>query len=131
MFCNHPVSDLVARINNGYMAKKEIIYSPSSCLREDVLNIMKAEGYILHYSKIADGSNENFKVHLKYTCGVPAVKEICVVSKPGRRVYVSSSKIPLVKNGLGVVVLSTSAGVIVGYEARNKNLGGEILLKIF
>lgn len=132
MSFNHPVSDLVAIIKNGYMAKKATISSPSSRLRESILQVLKEEGYILSYSKSKGENNlERFDIHLKYHYSAPVVKEIQVVSKPGKRVYCGSEDIPLVKNGLGVVVISTSKGVIADHKARSEKLGGEILLKIF
>jgi small subunit ribosomal protein S8 len=132
MFFNHPVSDLVARIKNGYMANKPSISSPISRLRENVLNILKEEGYILNYIKVKqEGEVEKFDIHLKYHYSAPVVDEIAVVSKPGRRVYCGSDEIPLVKNGLGMVVMSTSKGVLADHDARSQKLGGEILLKIF
>ncbi len=131
MSFNHSVSDLVARIKNGYMAKKSVISSPVSQLREDILKILKEEGYILNYSKVKEGNFDKFDIHLKYHFSNPVVNEITVVSKPGRRVYCHADKIPLVKNGLGMVVISTSSGVMMDYEARTKKLGGEILFKIF
>lgn len=132
MFFNHPVSDLVARIKNGYMARKATISSPVSRLRENVLHILKEEGYILNYSKIKEkGVAEKFDIHLKYHYSDPVVNEIQVISKPGRRVYCPADKIPLVKNGLGMVVISTSQGVIADHDARTKKLGGEVLFKIF
>ncbi len=132
MFFNHPVSDLVARIRNGYMAKRAVISSPASKLRENILKILKEEGFILNYSKVKESDAiERFDIHLKYYYSNPVVNEISVVSKPGRRIYSTFDKIPLVKNGLGLVVLSTSQGVIADHEAREKKLGGEVLLKIF
>lgn len=132
MFFNHPVSDLVSRIKNGYMAKKATISSPVSKLRENILHILKEEGYILNYSRIKEeGVAERFDIHLKYHYSAPVVSEISVISKPGRRIYCNADKIPLVKNGLGMVVISTSQGVIADHDARNKKLGGEILFKIF
>ncbi len=131
MSFNHSVSDFVARIKNGYMARKSVISSPVSQLREDILRILKAEGYILNYSKVKDGNFEKFDIHLKYHFSNPVVSEINVVSKPGKRVYCHANQIPLVKNGLGMVVISTSSGVMMDYEARTKKLGGEILFKIF
>jgi len=131
MFFNHPVSDLVSRIKNGYMAKKATVSSPVSRLRENILTILKEEGYILNYSKIKEGAIERFDIHLKYHYSAPVVSEISVVSKPGKRVYCSADKIPLVKNGLGMVVISTSQGVIADHNARSQKLGGEVLLKIF
>ena len=132
MFFNHPVSDLVARIKNGYLAKRVTISSPVSKLRENILHLLKAEGFILSYSKIKEkDAGEKFDIHLKYHSSAPVVSEIEVVSKPGKRVYTSYDKIPVVKNWLGMVVLSTSQGIISDYEAREKKLGGEVLLKIF
>src|SRR3989338_1040978 len=131
MFFNHPVSDLVARIKNGYLAKKNSISSPVSRLRENILHILKDEGYILNYSKLTEDGKERFDIHLKYHYSAPVVSEIEVVSKPGRRVYCHSDQIHLEKKGLGLVLLSTSGGVIADHEARSKKLGGEILLKIF
>ena len=86
---------------------------------------------ILNYAKIKDGSHERFKISLKYHNSSPVLTEISVISKPGRKVYCNSKDIPLVKNGLGMVLISTSQGVVTDYVARTKNLGGEILLKIF
>jgi len=131
MSFNHSVSDIVARVKNGYLAKRDVISSPVSKLRENILTILKDEGYILNYSKVKDGKFERFDIHLKYYHAKPVVSEISVVSKPGRRIYCRSDKIPLIKNGLGVVIISTSAGVMADHEARVKKLGGEVLLKIF
>lgn len=132
MFFNHPVSDLVARIRNGYLAKRAVISSPASKLRENILKILKEEGFILNYSKVKESESiERFDIHLKYHYSNPVVNEISVVSKPGRRIYCAYDEIPLVKNGLGLVVISTSQGVIADHEAREKKLGGEVLLKIF
>jgi len=131
MFFNHPVSDLVTRIRNGYMANKIIITSPVSKLRENILSILKSEGYILNYTKIQDGQKARFDIQLKYHYSSPVVNEIQVVSKPGKRVYCHADQIPLVKNGLGMVVLSTSQGVLADHDARSKKVGGEILFKVF
>ena len=132
MSYNHSISDLVTRIRNGYMVKKTNISSPSSKLREGVLKVLKEEGYISNYSKKKDHEkHEEINIHLKYHNSIPVVAEIEVVSKPGRKVYCSSKNIPLVKNGLGVLILSTSKGIVSDYTARINNLGGKILLKIF
>lgn len=131
MSVNHPVSDLVARVRNGYMVKRSVISCPASKLRENLLKILKDEGYILNYSKIKDGDFEKFDIHLKYHNSSPVVSDIKVVSKPGRRVYCGAKEIPHVRNGLGLVVMSTSQGIFSDHDARAKNLGGEILLKIF
>ncbi len=128
---NHPVSDLVARVKNGYLANRTVINSPVSKLRENILKILKEEGFILSYSKVKSGNLEQFDIHLKYHYSNPVVSEISVVSKPGRRIYCRADEIPSVKNGLGMVIISTSKGVISDHEARVQKLGGEVLLKIF
>lgn len=128
---NHPVSDLVARLKNGYLAKRATISSPVSKLRENILKILKEEGFILNYSKVSSDSAEHFDIHLKYHYSNPVVSEISVVSKPGRKIYCGADNIPSVKNGLGMVIISTSKGVLSDHEARLQKLGGEVLLKIF
>lgn len=127
---NHSVSDLVSRIKNGYLAHKPLIHSPESILRLEVLKVLKNEGYILNYTKNAEDENL-IDIHLKYHNSSPALSEINVISKSGRRVYCTYDKIPLIKNGLGTVVISTSFGVLSGHDAKSKRVGGEILLKIF
>jgi small subunit ribosomal protein S8 len=131
MSFNHPVSDLVATLKNGYLAKTQTVSMPVSKLRDSILTILKEEGYILNYAKIKDGSHDRFKISLKYHNSTPVLTEISVISKPGRKIYCNSKDIPLVKNGLGMVLISTSHGVLPDHVARTKNLGGEILLKIF
>lgn len=132
MSFNHSVSDLVARIRNGYLARRATIACPTSRLRENILKILKDEGYILNYSKVKEeGAAERFDIHLKYHNSSPVMSEIEVISKPGRRIYCHADKIPLVKNGLGMVIISTSKGVIADHDARSQKVGGEILLKIF
>jgi len=131
MSFNHSVSDLVATIKNGYLAKTQTVSMPVSKLRDSILNILKEEGYILNYVKIKDGVHDRFKISLKYHNSSPVLTEISVISKPGRKIYCNSKEIPLIKNGLGMVLISTSQGVVTDYIARTKNLGGEILLKIF
>ena len=128
---NHPVSDLVTRVRNGYLAKRNIINSPVSKLRENILKILKEEGFILSYSKVKTGNHEQFDIHLKYHYSNPVVSEVSVISKPGRRIYCRADEIPSVKNGLGMVIISTSRGVLSDHEARLQKLGGEVLLKIF
>jgi small subunit ribosomal protein S8 len=129
---NHPVSDLVAIIRNGYMAKRDSVKTTVSKIRENILKILKEEGYILGYSKIvSEDKKEYFNIHLKYSSNQPVINEIKVISKPGKRVYCSFNDIPLVKNGLGMVVISTSKGIIADHKARVQKLGGEVLLTIF
>jgi small subunit ribosomal protein S8 len=132
MSVNHAVSDLVCIIRNGYLAKRSVVHSPVSGLRESILKILKEEGYILSYSRLEEKDKaRQFSIHLKYHLSSPVVSEIEVVSKPGRRIYCKAGEIPSVKNGLGMVVISTSNGVMSDHSARGSKVGGEILLKIF
>jgi len=114
------------------MVGRKVVASPVSNLREAILKILKEEGYILNYSQISEKNGKSrFDIHLKYHLSNPVVSEISVVSKPGRRVYCASDKIPVVKNGLGIVVISTSSGVVSDHVARSSKIGGEVLLRIF
>lgn len=129
MSVNHAVSDLVTIIRNGYLAKRKTVNSPISRLRENILNILKEEGYILNYSKSPDA--KTLDIHLKYHLSKPVVSEIQVISTPGKRVYCGVDNIPLIRNGLGVVIISTCKGVVSDSFARTSRVGGEVLLKIF
>ncbi len=131
MSFNHSVSDLVAIIKNGYLAQKTSIQSPVSKLREQILKVLKEEGYVHNYAKIKVNNHDYFNIILKYHNNKPVLSEISVISKPGRKIYCTAEKIPLIKNGLGMSIISTSQGIISDHAARIKNLGGEILLKIF
>ena len=132
MSVNHPVSDIATRIRNGYLAYKNTISSPSSKMRQSILDALKEEGFIAGYAKTKlDNGLEELEISLKYYNQKPVIEQIEVVSKPGRRVYKGCSDIPVVNNGLGVVLVSTSKGVLTDHQAREQNLGGEILLKIF
>jgi len=132
MSVNHSVSDLATIIRNGYMVKRKVVHSPVSNLRESILKILKEEGYILNYSRLGgEGVNTKFVINLKYHQSNPVVSEISVLSKPGKRVYCSADKIPVVKNGLGIVIIYKSKGVVSDHLARESKIGGEVLLRVF
>lgn len=132
MHSNHSISDLVARIKNGYKAKKLTIETPKSKIGEKILLILKNEGYILSYSRIKDiNEKELFLINLKYHNDTPCINDISVISKPGKRVYSGFDKIPSARNGLGIIIVSTSQGLIQDYIAKEKKIGGELLLEIF
>ena len=132
MSLNDPLGDMLTRIRNAYGRKKSTVSTPASRLRVRVLDVLKSEGYIRDYSQTdhADGKSE-ISIELKYYEGAPVVREIARVSKPGRRVYVSVKSIPQVANGLGISILSTPKGVMADHQAREENVGGEILCQIF
>ena len=105
---------------------------PASKLRERVLGVLQQEGFIRGFATVQhEGSQAEIEIELKYFDGAPVVREISRVSKPGRRVYVSAKSIPQVANGLGIAILSTPKGVMADHEAREQNVGGEILCQIF
>jgi small subunit ribosomal protein S8 len=132
MSVNHSVSDLITIVRNGYMVGRKVVKSPVSSLRENILKILKEEGYILNYSKVEEEKGfAKFDIHLKYHLGKPVIDEISSVSKPGKRVYCSADQIPVVKNSLGVVIISTSSGVLPDHKARDLKVGGEVLFTVF
>jgi small subunit ribosomal protein S8 len=132
MSVNDPISDLIARINNAQMRKKPKVSTPGSRLRVSVLDVLKNEGYIRGYATVdhADGRSE-LEIELKYFDGEPVIREFARVSKPGRRVYVAVRNLPRINNGLGVAILSTPKGVMADHDARDANVGGEVLCTVF
>ena len=132
MAMTDPLGDMLTRIRNGAARRKSSVSTPASKLRARVLEVLKAEGYIRDFSQseFVNGKSE-IEIELKYYEGSPVVREISRVSKPGRRVYVSAKSIPQVANGLGIAILSTPKGVMADHEAREQNVGGEVLCQIF
>ena len=105
---------------------------PGSKFREKILDVLKQEGFIADYKLLSDSSNKgSLSVDLKYSNGLPVIKEIKRVLKPGRRVYVRATSIPKIQNGLGLAIVSTSIGIMTDNDARSKNVGGEIICKVF
>ncbi len=132
MSMTDPLGDMLTRIRNGLMADKSKINMPYSKLRISVLNILQKEGYIRGFHEVVlRGTIKEIIVELKYYEGAPVIKEIRRVSKPGRRVYSGIKGLGRVYNGLGVSILSTSKGVMADYDAREQNLGGEVLCQVF
>lgn len=132
MLINDPIGDLLTRIRNGQSANLKAVSSPASKMRASVLDVLKREGYIRDYSvkPRANGGNE-LSVELKYSEGQPVIREINRVSRPGRRVYAAIKSVPKVYNGLGISILSTPRGVLSDREAREANVGGEVLCRVF
>ena len=131
MSMNDPLGDLLARIRNAQMRNKSKVTSPNSRLRESVLGVLKNEGYIRGYTVMERDGRSEIEIELKYFDGEPVIREIERVSKPGRRVYASVKNLPRVNNGLGISVLSTPKGIMADHEAREANVGGEILFTVF
>ena len=128
---NDPLGDLLARIRNAQMRNKSKVSSPSSKLRESVLEVLKSEGYIRGYAVVERLGRSEIEIELKYFEGEPVIREIERISKPGRRVYTSVKNLPRINNGLGVAIVSTPKGVMADHAARDANVGGEILCTVF
>ena len=132
MVMNDPIGDLLARIRNAQMRKRDEVITPASKLRGWVLEVLKSEGYIRGYeSKVGEDGKQEISVSLKYFDGEPVIRELKRVSTPGRRVYASVKDIPFVRQGLGVAIVSTPKGVMSDGQARATNVGGEILCTVF
>jgi small subunit ribosomal protein S8 len=131
MSINDPLGDLLTRIRNAQMRSKTKVSSPNSRLRESVLEVLKTEGYIRGYAVVEKDGRSEIEVELKYFDGEPVIREIERVSKPGRRVYTSVKNMPRINNGLGVTIVSTPKGVMADHDARDANVGGEILCTVF
>ena len=128
---NDPLGDLLARIRNAQMRNKSKVSSPNSKLRESVLEVLKTEGYIRGYAVVEREGYSEIEIELKYFEGEPVIREIERISKPGRRVYTSVRNLPRINNGLGVAIVSTPKGVMADHDARDANVGGEILCTVF
>ena len=132
MSMSDPIADMLTRIRNAQMRRKSSVSTPGSRLRAHILDVLKSEGFIRGYSTTEYGNGRTeFEIELKYFDGEPVIRKIERVSKPGRRVYSSVTSMPRVANGLGVTILSTPKGVMADHEAREKNVGGEVLCMVF
>jgi small subunit ribosomal protein S8 len=127
-----PIADMITRIRNAQMRLLSDVSIPSSKFRAKILDVLKDEGFISNYKFSGeDGKKGELVVNLKYNKGLPVIKEIKRISKPGRRIYTKAISIPKIKSGLGVAIVSTSKGIMSDNDARLKNIGGEIICKVF
>ena len=132
MAMNDPLGDMLTRIRNAQMRRKGKVSTPGSRLRAHVLDVLQAEGYIRGYSTTDYGNGRTeFEIELKYYDGEPVIRQIERVSKPGRRVYSAVTAMPRVGNGLGIIIVSTPRGVMADHSAREQNVGGEVLCRVF
>lgn len=132
MRLSDPLGDMLTRIRNGQRANKGSVTSPSSKLRINVLETLKREGYIRGYEVTDNGDGKpELSIELKYYQGAAVIEHVSRVSKPGRRVYSGVKDLPTVRNGLGISILSTPRGVLSDSEARDANVGGEVLCKVY
>ena len=128
-----PIADYLTRIRNAVMAKHKIVEIPASNMKKEITKVLFDKGYILNYKFEDDGVQGVIKIALKYhpVTKVPAIKKMQRISKPGLRKYTPCNEVPRVLNGLGVAILSTNKGVITDKEAREANVGGEILCYVY
>ena len=127
-----PIGDMITRIRNAQLRALYNVKIPGSKFRAKILDILKQEGYISNYKLLFDSKNKgSLVVDLKYYNGSPVIKEIKRISKPGRRIYVRADSIPKIQNGLGLAIVSTSMGIMSDSDARMKNVGGEIICRVF
>ena len=132
MAANDPIGDMIARIKNAAERRRAKVLTPASRMRQRVLDVLQSEGYIRGYSRseTIEGFAQ-FEIELKYYDGAPVIAEIARVSKPGRRVYATVDAMPRVANGLGVSIVSTPKGVMADHTARENNVGGEVLCRVY
>ena len=128
-----PIGDMITRIRNAQLRALNNVTIPSSKFRTRILDVLKQEGYIANYRILSNNKNkkESLLVDLKYSNGVPVIKEIKRISKPGRRIYAKADSISKIQNGLGLAIVSTSMGIMSDNDARTKNIGGEIICRVF
>ena len=132
MTLTYPIGDMISRIRNAQMRLLSKVTIPSSKYRAKILDILKQEGYISDYKLLSDSKTKgSLSIDLKYNNGLPVIREIKRVSKPGRRIYARADSIPRIQNGLGLAIVSTSKGIMSDNDARMKKIGGEIICRVF
>lgn len=123
-----PIADMLTRIRNAIMVKKDTIELPSSKIKTEIASILKEEGYIKNYKVTKDKNKLSLQIYLKYQNEIePVIHNLTRVSKPGGRVYCNQGGIPLVMNGLGIAIVSTSKGILTDKHCREQHLGGEVM----
>ncbi|MBX3616437.1 30S ribosomal protein S8 [Nitrosomonas sp.] len=130
MSLSDPISDMLTRIRNAQMAYKTHAKMPSSKLKVAIANVLKDEGYIYGFEVVEASKKSSLIISLKYHCGNSVIEEIKRISKPGLRIYKSRDRLPEVKNGLGIAIVSTSKGVMTNQKAKILGIGGELLCSV-
>ena len=131
MTMTDPISDLLTRIRNGQQVKKSSVNCPSSKMKLAILKVLKEEGFIRDFSETDDIKGKVIEISLKYFHGEPVIKEIVRISKPGLRIYSSVKNMPVYKNNMGISIVSTSKGVMTNFQAKEINIGGEVLCRVY
>ena len=127
MSMSDPIADMLTRIRNGHAAGSVSVSMPASGIKQAVARVLQEEGFIDGCTVAEENGKKTLTVTLRYFEGVPVINQLQRVSRPGKRVYCHSSDIPAVNNGLGVVVVSTSKGIMTGREAKTSGTGGELI----
>ncbi len=127
MSMTDPIADMLTRIRNGQSARKVAVSMPASRSKEAIARVLEDEGYITGYAVDGEGAAKELTIELKYFQGVPVIEKIQRASRPGLRVYKGKDNLPRVLGGLGVAIVSTSAGVMSDRQAREKGIGGEVI----
>jgi small subunit ribosomal protein S8 len=122
-----PVADMLTRIRNGQKARKVSVSMPASTVKVAVASVLKDEGYITDFASSGEGAMKTLSVELKYFEGAPVIEKVQRVSKPGLRIYRGKDDLPKVLGGLGIAIVSTSAGVMSDRQARKQGIGGEVI----
>ena len=127
MSMTDPISDMLTRIRNGQKARKVSVVMPASTVKEAVASVLQDEGYSTGEESAGEGAEKTLSVELKYFEGTPVIEKVQRVSKPGLRIYRGKDELPKVLGGLGIAIVSTSAGVMSDRQAREKGIGGEVI----
>ena len=127
MSMTDPISDMLTRIRNGQKAHKVCVSMPASSVKFAIARVLKDEGYITGFETSGEGAEKALSVELKYFEGTPVIEKVQRVSKPGLRIYRGKDEMPKVLGGLGIVIVSTSAGVMSDRQARQQGIGGEVI----
>ena len=131
MSMSDPIADMLTRIRNALAVRKRTVKIPASNMKQSIATVLKQEGYISGVETQKDGAHQNMTITLRYADGVGAIEEIQRVSRPGRRVYCNAEDLPRVNGGLGIVMVSTSKGLMTDREARSSGVGGEVVCQVF
>ena len=131
MSLSDPIGDMIARIKNASLRNYKKVLIPSSKFKVKIADVLKNEGYIIDYKIEPEDGKDRLMINLKYNSGNPVINSIQRVSKPGRRIFSSAESLPKVSNGLGIAIISTPKGVMTDQDARKKQVGGEIICKVF
>ncbi|HCK77025.1 MAG TPA: 30S ribosomal protein S8 [Gammaproteobacteria bacterium] len=131
MSMSDPIADMLTRIRNALAVRKRAVTIPASNIKQAIARVLKEEGYISDVETHKEGAHQNMTITLRYADGVGAIEEIQRISRPGRRVYCSVADMPQVNGGLGIVMVSTSKGLMTGRQARSSGVGGEVVCRVF